>query len=197
VCWVATLRIRVEQANSSSPAWKREREYGLTVTFFLIIYLLIICKYTVAVFRHQKRASDLITDGCEPPCGCWDLNSGPSEEQSGALTHWAISPAPLTVTFKSIQPVTPDLWLFPISPSFYHFQKASHWRSSFQNMSVFGTPLIQTTVDGNGGVCCDSHSLWGLPVYQPGSWCSTHPIARHWASSSPWSLHQISNKHGY
>jgi hypothetical protein len=20
--------------------------------------------------------------GCEPPCGCWDLNSGPSEEQS-------------------------------------------------------------------------------------------------------------------
>jgi hypothetical protein len=21
-------------------------------------------------------------DGCEPPCGCWDLNSGPSEEQS-------------------------------------------------------------------------------------------------------------------
>jgi hypothetical protein len=22
---------------------------------------------------HQKRASDLITDGCEPPYGCWDL----------------------------------------------------------------------------------------------------------------------------
>jgi hypothetical protein len=20
-------------------------------------------------------------DGYEPPCGCWDLNSGPSEEQ--------------------------------------------------------------------------------------------------------------------
>ena len=55
--------------------------------FFLKIYLFIICKYTVAVFRHQKRASDLITDGCEPPCGCWDLNSGPSEEQSGALIH--------------------------------------------------------------------------------------------------------------
>jgi hypothetical protein len=28
-------------------------------------------------------------DGCEPPCGCWDLNSGPSEEQSGTnqLSH--------------------------------------------------------------------------------------------------------------
>jgi hypothetical protein len=29
---------------------------------------------------------DLITDGCEPPCGCWDLNSGPQEEQSVLLT---------------------------------------------------------------------------------------------------------------
>jgi hypothetical protein len=45
------------------------------------IYLFtIISKYTVAVFRYQKRASYLITDGC------WDLNSGPSEEQSVFLT---------------------------------------------------------------------------------------------------------------
>jgi hypothetical protein len=35
---------------------------------------------------HQKRASDLITDGCELPRSCWDLNSGPSEEQSVLLT---------------------------------------------------------------------------------------------------------------
>jgi hypothetical protein len=56
----------------------------MCVCVFLKIYLFIICKYTVAV---QKRESDLVTDGCEPPCGCWDLNSGPSEEQSGALTH--------------------------------------------------------------------------------------------------------------
>jgi hypothetical protein len=34
----------------------------------------------------QKRASDFVTDGCEPPCGCWDLNSGPSEEQVVLLT---------------------------------------------------------------------------------------------------------------
>jgi hypothetical protein len=25
-------------------------------------------------------------DSCEPPCGCWDLNSGPLEEQSVLLT---------------------------------------------------------------------------------------------------------------
>jgi hypothetical protein len=35
---------------------------------------------------HQKRVSDLIMDGCEPPCSCWDLNSRPSEEQSVLLT---------------------------------------------------------------------------------------------------------------
>jgi hypothetical protein len=35
---------------------------------------------------YQKRASDLITDGCEPPYGCWELNSRPLEEQSVLLT---------------------------------------------------------------------------------------------------------------
>jgi hypothetical protein len=30
--------------------------------------------------------SNPITDGCEPTCSCWDLNSGPLEEQSVLLT---------------------------------------------------------------------------------------------------------------
>jgi hypothetical protein len=34
----------------------------------------------------QKRAPDLISDGCEPPCGCWELNSGPLEKQPVLLT---------------------------------------------------------------------------------------------------------------
>ena len=34
----------------------------------------------------QKWASDPITDGHEPPCGFWELNSGPLEEQSVLLT---------------------------------------------------------------------------------------------------------------
>jgi hypothetical protein len=29
---------------------------------------------------------DLIIDGCEPPCGCWELNSGPLEDESVLLT---------------------------------------------------------------------------------------------------------------
>ena len=35
---------------------------------------------------YQKKPSDLVTDGCEPPCGCWELNSGPLEKQSVLLT---------------------------------------------------------------------------------------------------------------
>ncbi|CAO2600118.1 hypothetical protein LEMLEM_LOCUS10171 [Lemmus lemmus] len=41
----------------------------------------------------QKRAPDLITDGCEPPCGCRELNPGPPEEQ-----------AMLSTTEPSLQP---------------------------------------------------------------------------------------------
>jgi hypothetical protein len=31
---------------------------------------------------YQKRVPGPITDGCELPCGCWELNSGPLEEHS-------------------------------------------------------------------------------------------------------------------
>jgi hypothetical protein len=43
-----------------------------------------------------ERASDPITDGREPPCGCWELNSGPLEEQSVFLTaEPSLQPWPL------------------------------------------------------------------------------------------------------
>jgi hypothetical protein len=35
---------------------------------------------------HQKRASDPVTAGCEPLCGCWELNSRLLEEQPVRLT---------------------------------------------------------------------------------------------------------------
>jgi hypothetical protein len=45
---------------------------------------LFICKYTVAVL--PERASDLTMNDCgHHVCGCWDLNSGPLEEQSVLL----------------------------------------------------------------------------------------------------------------
>jgi hypothetical protein len=43
--------------------------------------------YIVAVFRHSRRGHQIfVMDGCEPPYGCQDLNSGPLEEQSVLLT---------------------------------------------------------------------------------------------------------------
>ena len=62
-------------------------------TLFKNIYLFI-CLFIYYVYNilsvclpaGQKRAPDLIIDGCEPPCGCWELNSGPLEEQSVLLT---------------------------------------------------------------------------------------------------------------
>ena len=56
-----------------------------------IYYILVHCSWLQTL---QKKASDFVTDGCEPPCGCWDLNSGPLGRAVGALNHWAISPAP-------------------------------------------------------------------------------------------------------
>jgi hypothetical protein len=57
------------------------------VVMVMMMMMMMISKYTVAVFRHnQKRALDPITDGCDSPCGFWDLNSGPLEDQSVLLT---------------------------------------------------------------------------------------------------------------
>jgi hypothetical protein len=60
-----------------------------------ISYMWVHCHY---LQTHQKRTSDPITDGCEPPCGCSELNSGPLEEQSVLLT-----------TKTSLQPESPFL----------------------------------------------------------------------------------------
>jgi hypothetical protein len=55
--------------------------------FFLKIYFIYYMWVHCSCLQTlQKRASDFITDGYEPPCGCWDLNLGPLEEQSVLLT---------------------------------------------------------------------------------------------------------------
>ena len=55
------------------------------ITFFLRFISCMWVHYS-CLLTHQKRASDPVTDGCEPPCGCWELNSSPLEEQSVLLT---------------------------------------------------------------------------------------------------------------
>ena len=40
----------------------------------------------VSTLLLSSDTADPITDGCEPPRGCWELNSGPLEEQLVLLT---------------------------------------------------------------------------------------------------------------
>ena len=40
----------------------------------------------LSLSSEEERALDPITDGCQPPCGCWELNTGLLEEQSVLLT---------------------------------------------------------------------------------------------------------------
>jgi hypothetical protein len=58
----------------------------MLLLFKIIFVFLFIWVHCSCLQTHQKRASDPITDGCELPCGCWELNSGPPEEQSVLLT---------------------------------------------------------------------------------------------------------------
>jgi hypothetical protein len=57
----------------------------LYYNYYIKVIILVVVHYS-CLQTHQKKASDLIKDGCEPPCGCWDLNSGPLEDQSVLLT---------------------------------------------------------------------------------------------------------------
>jgi hypothetical protein len=61
--------------------------------------------YTLSacILACQKRVSDPITDGCEPLCGCWELNSGPLEEQTVLLTSEpSLQPPALSFLFYLI-----------------------------------------------------------------------------------------------
>jgi hypothetical protein len=47
-----------------------------------------------------------ITDGCEPPCGFWELNSGPLEEQSVLLnTEPSLQPHTVVLVPKGHAPI--------------------------------------------------------------------------------------------
>ena len=76
----------------------------------MCIYDVHICAYICC----QKRASDPIIDGYKPPCHCWDLNSGPLEEQPICLTTKPFFSAPYVKFY----------WLKPVSI-------LTHWEKGF------------------------------------------------------------------
>jgi hypothetical protein len=90
---------------------------SLPFFFFFFFLRFTLCMSMLLLLQtHQERAPDSITDGGEPSCGCWELNSRPLEEQSVLLT-----------TKPSLQP--------PLSP-FYLFIYLFIWVFLRQGFSV-------------------------------------------------------------
>jgi len=87
--------------------------------YFLIFYLFSIY---VAVFRYTR----ICIDGCEPPCSCWELNSGPLEEQSVLLT-----------TEPSLQPPQSGILTSPVILSCYGFSPSPSCLFPFCSSLVF------------------------------------------------------------
>ena len=86
----------------------------LASSFFFLrfIYLLHTLFCFTCMPAGQKRAPDPITGGCEPPCGCWELNSGPLEEQPVLLT-----------SEPSLQPWSTLVLFFWVFLGFFFFEK--------------------------------------------------------------------------
>jgi hypothetical protein len=81
---------------------------GTLSFFFKKLFIYLFCMWVhCSCFRHTRRGHRIITDGCEPPFACWELNSGPLEEQPVLLnTEPRMSPALealfLIVTFLTV-----------------------------------------------------------------------------------------------
>ena len=137
---------------------------------YLFIYLFIICKYTIAAFRHQKRVSDLIMDGCEPPCICWDLNSGPLEEQSVLFFF-------LIFSFSIFFVYIPNDFHFPgsplpICPINLLLSIHSPITSLLFSLSLYSPPMLDQFFPGSGtslyffmGVICYTICALGIQSF--------------------------------
>jgi hypothetical protein len=62
---------------------ERENSFFLKIIYLFLIYV----HWCFACMHIYVRVSDIgVTDTCELPCGCWELDLGPLEEQSVLLT---------------------------------------------------------------------------------------------------------------
>jgi hypothetical protein len=83
---IPVLRDRGRETKCSSLACTQRKvkaslgSHAIIRFFYLKKIYFYLNEYTVAVYSDTpERESDPITDGCEPPGGCWELNSGPLE----------------------------------------------------------------------------------------------------------------------
>jgi hypothetical protein len=130
------------------------------------MYLLISCTWVQChcLQTHQKRASDPITDDCEPPCGCWELNSETLGEQSVLLTaehRPASRPCHFSMVSPDVRSGSVQLVLHPaLSSTFAHFielmrkfTKPSRAGNSEASLYSWRMPVSSPSRSGVGRSC--------------------------------------------
>jgi hypothetical protein len=72
----------------------------LCYVMYVFIYLMNMSTLSACTSAGQKKSSEHITDGCKPPCDCWELNSGPLVEQAVLLSTEPSLPPPEELFLK-------------------------------------------------------------------------------------------------
>ena len=49
--------------------------------FFIVYFMFNSTCLRICLYAGARSPKTRVTDSYEPPCGCWELNSGPLEEQ--------------------------------------------------------------------------------------------------------------------
>ena len=134
--WEICVQIKTE-GNEAGPVtvpWEHGHPVPSSVIFFLRFIYYYMQVHCSCLQTLQKRESDLIIDDCEPPCGCWELNSWSLKRAASALNRWAISPAPQITAFRvNCLPTLPESWrvdsgwqdCWPL-PTFFSFKDLFH-----------------------------------------------------------------------
>jgi hypothetical protein len=75
----------------------------LELSSFLFFYKIYLLLYISTLSSDAPEEGVRSHYGCcEPPCGCWDLNSGPSEEQSVLLPYEPSCQLPPFIFFNNV-----------------------------------------------------------------------------------------------
>jgi hypothetical protein len=99
--------------------------------FFFNLYLM----YMNFISACIPTCQNPITDGCEPPCGCQELNSGPLEEQ----------PVPLTAE-PTLHPASDIPWIYRrVGRGAHSIPKLKHPFIFFFFMKKLGMTILKPT----------------------------------------------------
>jgi hypothetical protein len=123
--------------------------------FLPLVFNLCVWVHHCSLHTH-KRTSDPIIDGCEPPCGCWELNSGALEEQLVLLT-----------AEPSLQPHSCSLWAGFYANSLFGHCFSLLWVPSLSSTKAHLSSTVLSCVP-HLNYFIDNHKKWRAQVSSDG-----------------------------